>query len=53
MNKNLDILAISKPSPILKGTNVKKLLDEMESPKDLNEFFKHCKESSKKFKVIK
>jgi len=52
--KEVDVLAVSmKPSPILKGASAKRLLDEMAKPKDNTEFFKRCRESAKKFKVIK
>jgi hypothetical protein len=52
--EEVDVLAVSmKPSPILKGVNAKKLLDEMAKPKDNTEFFNRCKETSKKFKVVK
>lgn len=52
--KEVDILAVSiKPSPVLKGSDAKKLLEEMSKPSNNKDLFKKCKELSLSFKEKK
>jgi len=45
------ILAIPKTSPILTGESARKLINEMQVPKDNSELFERCRGLAKLFKM--
>lgn len=52
--RRVRVMAVSvKPTPIFKGEDAKKFLENMDNPKYDKDFFDNCKELSKIFKVKK